>query len=136
MVKIISLARKKIIFCKLEDTVDIIANIMVDNNIGSVLVKDVNTNNFIGFIDDKMLFRLLTTGENPIPKKAKDIMKPLILVNGNLEIEEAWKEIDRKETDRFGVTDENNKVIGVVKKKTIGMLRLKQFKQKLGIEDI
>jgi CBS domain-containing protein len=136
MVKIISLARKKIIFCTTEDTVDNIAKIMVNHSIGSVLVKDIKTNKFLGYIDDKMLFRLLITGENPIPKIAKDIMKPFHLIDGNLEIEEAWKEMEKKDGDRFSVTDENGNIIGVVKKKTVGMLRLKYFKQKLGITDI
>ncbi len=136
MVKIINIARKNIIFCKSDDTVNIIAKLMVDYNIGSVLVKDIKNNQFIGLIDDRMLFRLLTYEENPIPKKAKEIMKSINHIYGDLDIEEAWEEMEKKEGERFCVIDQDNNVIGIVKKKTVGVLRLKYLKQKLGIIDI
>ncbi|MHA1272349.1 MAG: CBS domain-containing protein [Promethearchaeota archaeon] len=136
MVKLKTIARKNIIYCNRDDTVDKIAKIMVDHNIGSVLVRDPENEQFIGLIDDKMLFRLLTTGENPIPKKAEEIMVDLNKLSGELDIEQAWNEMEKINSDRFCVVDENNNVIGIVKKKTVGMLRLKYLKQKLGIIDI
>jgi len=136
MVNLISIARKNIIFCKDDDTIDIIAKIMVDHNIGSVLVKNVNSDEYIGLIDDRMLFRLLTIGENPIPKKAKDVMKPLNIIDGNYDIEKAWEKMQIVEDERFCVVDENERVVGIVKRQTIGYLRLKYLKQQLGIVDL
>ncbi|TFF96271.1 MAG: CBS domain-containing protein [Promethearchaeota archaeon] len=135
MVKLSTIARKNIIFCKKEDTVDTIATIMVRHHIGCVLVKDTITEEFIGLIDDRMLFRLLTLGENPIPKTAEEIMIPLHLIEGELEIEDDWHKMENSNAERFCVT-ENERVIGIVKKKTVGMLRLKHLKQKLGIIDV
>ncbi len=135
MVNILSIARKNIIFCKSDDEVPTIAQTMVDYDIGSVLIKN-EKGKFIGLIDDKMLFRLLTTGENPIPKKAREIMIPLIIINQDLDIEEAWEEMEKVQGERFCVVDDNTKVIGIVKKKTIGYLRLKHLKQKLGIQEL
>ena len=83
-----------------------------------------------------MLFRLLTSEENPIPKKAEEIMKPINTIYGDLDVEEAWEEMEKKEGERFCVIDQENNVIGIVKKKTIGVLRVKYLKQKLGIIDI
>lgn len=134
MSKIIDIARKNIIFCSDTDTVDIIAKIMVDHNIGSVFVRDGDA--YVGIIDDRMLFRLLIKGENPIPKKASEIMVPLEYINEDLEIEEAWEEMEKANTERFAVINEDKDVVGIVKKKTIGYLRLKNLKEKLGIIDI
>ncbi|MFX1316188.1 MAG: CBS domain-containing protein [Promethearchaeota archaeon] len=136
MVKVIDIARKNIIYCGNNDTVDTIAKIMVNHNIGSVLVKDIEKDKYIGLIDDRMLFRLLTTKENPIPKKAKDIMVSLNNIKANLDIEDAWKEMEKVKSQRFCVIDDKNNVVGIVKKKTIAYLRIKYLKQKLGIVDI
>ena len=136
MVKVINIARKNIIFCKIDDTVNIIAKIMTDNKIGSVLVKDIETDKFVGLIDDRRLFRLLTKKENPIPKKAKEIMVPLKTIKADFDIVEAWEDMEKKDGERFCIVDDKNNVIGIVKKRTIGILRLKYLKQKLGIVDI
>lgn len=136
MVKLKTIARKNIIYCEKGDTVNKIAKIMVDHNIGSVLVKDPLNEQFIGIIDDKMLFRLLTLKDNPITKKAEDIMANLNKLSGELDIEDAWNEMEKINAERYCVVDDKGKVIGIVKKKTIGMLRLKYLKQKLGIIDI
>ena len=63
-------------------------------------------------------------------------MKPINPIYGDLDIEEAWEEMEKKEGERFCVIDQDNNVIGIVKKKTVGVLRLKYLKQKLGIIDI
>ena len=136
MVKVINIARKDIIFCKIDDTVNIIAKIMTDYKIGSVLVKDIETDKFVGLIDDRRLFRLLTKKENPIPKKAKDIMVPLKTIKADFDIVEAWEDMEKKDGERFCIVDDKNNVIGIVKKRTVGILRLKYLKQKLGIVDI
>ncbi len=137
MVKIISIARKNIIFCKNDDTVDTIAKIMIEHNIGSVLVKNLDKNKYTGLIDDRLMFRLLTNNkENPITKKASEIMVPLKKIRANLDIEDAWEEMEKKDGERFCVVDSENKVIGIVKKRTVGFLRLKYLKQKLGIVDL
>jgi CBS domain-containing protein len=136
MVKVINIARKNIIFCKIDDTVNIIAKIMTDYKIGSVLVKDIETDKFVGLIDDRRLFRLLTKKENPIPKKAKEIMVPLKTIKADFDIVEAWEDMEKKDGERFCIVDDKNNVIGIVKKRTIGILRLKYLKQKLGIVDI
>src|SRR4030042_3405956 len=101
MVKLISVARKNIISCNKDVTVDKIAKILVDHNISSVLVKNNEMNKYIGIIDDRMLFHLLTTRENPIPKKAKDIIVPLNKINGTLEIDEAWAEMEKVKGEIF-----------------------------------
>ncbi len=137
MVKIISIARKNIIFCKNDDTVDTIAKIMIEHNIGSVLVKNLDKNNYTGLIDDRLMFRLLTNNkENPITKKASEIMVPLKKIRANLDIEDAWEKMEKKDGERFCVVDSENNVIGIVKKRTVGVLRLKNLKQKLGIVDL
>lgn len=136
MVKVINIARKNIIFCKIDDTVNIIAKIMTDYKIGSVLVKDIETDKFVGLIDDRRLFQLLTKKENPIPKKAKEIMVPLKTIKADFDIVEAWEDMEKKDGERFCIVDDKNNVIGIVKKRTIGILRLKYLKQKLGIVDI
>lgn len=136
MVKVINIARKNIIFCKIDDTVNIIAKIMTDYKIGSVLVKDIETDKFVGLIDDRRLFRLLTKKENPIPKKAKEIMVPFKTIKADFDIVEAWEDMEKKDGERFCIVDDKNNVIGIVKKRTVGILRLKYLKQKLGIVDI
>ena len=109
---------------------------MTDYKIGSVLVKDIETDKFVGLIDDRRLFRLLTKKENPIPKKAKEIMVPLKTIKADFDIVEAWEDMEKKDGERFCIVDDKNNVIGIVKKRTIGILRLKYLKQKLGIVDI
>ena len=57
-------------------------------------------------------------------------------INGNLDIEDAWEIMEKSEGEKFCTIDDDGKVIGIVKKNTVGVLRLKYLKQQLGSIDL
>ncbi|MHA1730493.1 MAG: CBS domain-containing protein [Promethearchaeota archaeon] len=133
MTRVIELARTKLVTADIETPINVLAKMMWDNNIGSILLTE--NDKIVGFIDDRSLFQLVSNNINPLEKKPREILKSLETIKADWDIEEAWDFMKTTIGKRFGVVDDNGKVLGILNKKTLGKIRLRLLKEELGIED-
>ncbi len=133
-VKITEIMRRELIKLPIESPIAAIAKVLWDNNIGSVVIYEGKEDNIIGFIDDRAIFKLIADSKNPLEVQARTIIKKLEMVPKNLTVKECWEKYGNTVHKRFGIVDENGKVIGILRKKTLAAFHMQLLKEELGIE--
>ncbi len=133
MVKTLELARTELITADIESPINVLAKMMWDNNVASILLTEKDK--IIGFIDDRSLFQLVANNINPLEKKPREILKTLETIPAIWDVDEAWEFMKTTIGKRFGVVDKNGKVLGILRKKTLAKMRLRLLKEELGIEE-
>jgi len=134
IIKITEIMRRELVKLSIDTPISGIAKILWDQNVGSVLIYDGKEDNIIGFIDDRAIFKLIADNRNPLEVKSKTILKKLECVPKNLTVKEMWEKYGNTIHKRFGVVDENGKVIGILRKKTLASFHMQLLKEELGIE--
>lgn len=132
MPKIIELARTNLIKADITATFQDIAVLMIENNVGSVVIVD---GEITGFIDDKTILRILSKNKNPLDLPINKVLTKFPKINQNDKVLDTWEKIKENEIERYGVTDDNGKIIGIVRKRTINDFRVTLLKKQLNIED-
>ncbi len=93
------------------------AKMMKDKKVGSLIVKDKNTNGIITERD--ILYKITAEGKDAKKVKVKDIMsKPLITIDANASVKDAIALMSKHNIRRVVVV-ENNQIIGVVTQRVI-----------------
>ncbi len=126
--------RRELIRLSIDSPISAIAKTLWDNNVGSVVIFDGKEDNIVGFIDDRAIFKLIAENKNPLETKSRSIVKKLELIPKNLTVKETWEKYGNTVHKRFGVVDENGKVIGILRKKTLAAFHMQLLKEELGIE--
>ncbi|MGQ9722119.1 MAG: CBS domain-containing protein [Candidatus Jordarchaeum sp.] len=112
------IARPNVITCKVTDDVPTVAKKMVDAEVGSIFVEDLN-GKIIGLITDGQVFRLVADREDPNRKTARDIMvTPIHKVEKDASLKEAWEIFQKTGYKRLAVTD-GDKIVGVLSRKIL-----------------
>lgn len=108
---------RNVITASPENTIQEIANLMSEKNIGSMIITDENQYP-IGIITDSDLRKKVATGKFPITAKAKEIMsKPVQTFKTNINAAEAIVEMMKKNIRHLCLTEDgtpNSKITGIV----------------------
>ncbi len=126
--------RRELIRLSIDSPISLIAKTLWDSNVGSVVIYEGKEDNIVGFIDDRAIFKLIAENKNPLEVKSRTIVKKLELIPKNLTVKETWEKYGNTVHKRFGVVDENGKVIGILRKKTLAAFHMQLLKEELGIE--
>jgi len=95
-----------------ETTLAAIAKVMIDNDIGCVLVMEENKP--IGIITERDIVKAVSQKQNPLKVKAKDIMSsPLITITPDATISEASRKMAKHKIERLPVML-GNKLVGII----------------------
>lgn len=112
------IARQIIFTCKITDDVPTVAKKMVDAEVGSIFVEDLE-GKIIGLITDGQILRLVADRESPNRKIAEDIMvTPVQEVEKDASIRDAWEIFQKTGYKRLAVTDKG-KIVGVLSRKIL-----------------
>jgi len=110
-------ARRTLITCNPNSSMFEVAKLMLEHNVGSVLVKD-SGEEIIGIITKNDILRQLIAGKDLKSIIAKNVMShPVASCNKTDTIEDALKKFGNY--SRLVVKDETGKVVGVAKKKIV-----------------
>ncbi len=108
---------KNVICAKPYNTVQEIAEIMSQKNIGSIIITDDNTYP-LGIITDTDLRKKIATGKFPVTTKAEEIMtKPVFTFKPDINAAEAIVEMMNKNIKHLCLTEDGtnkSKVVGIV----------------------
>ncbi len=98
-----------------ESTVCDCAKLMCEHHVGSIPVCDCNQK-IVGVVTDRdILLRAVACNKNTNTTKLSDIMTTNVCCcNENNDIEDATKIMSENQIRRIPVTDENNKIIGIL----------------------
>nr|MDO8081648.1 CBS domain-containing protein [Candidatus Freyarchaeota archaeon] len=115
------IARKNIVICKVDDTLSEVARMMVDEEVGSLLVED-DSGEIVGLITDREIFQIVAEGENPKELIAEDVMiSPVFTVDRNAPITEVQTIFEQTDAERIAV-EEGGKIVGVINRKIFDRL--------------
>ena len=115
------IARKNVVICKADEPLCEVARMMVEEEVGSLLVED-DSGEIVGLITDREIFRVIAEGENPKELIAEDVMKsPVFIVNRNAPILEVQMIFEQTNSERIAVED-GGKIIGMISRKILDRL--------------
>jgi CBS domain-containing protein len=116
---IVGAMSREVVTCHVSDPLPKVAQLMVDNWISSVFVKD-DKERVVGLITDGIVFRLVAKEKDPRRYKAGDVMvRDIIMVSPDASIEELRALFEKTKVKRVGVVDDNGKIIGVISKRWV-----------------
>lgn len=119
MVSVAEIMKTNVVTADPETNVIQLARIMTNNQIGSVVIKDLEKDEPLGIVTWSAIITLLGREGNPYQEKAKNLIKKkLITVDKSKSIIEAAKIMVKNNVDRLPVTD-NGKLIGILSYKDI-----------------
>lgn len=133
MPKIIEIARTNLIKTSNLASFQEVANLMISNNVGSVII--FKNDKIIGLIDDNTIIRLIAQGKNPLELKIEDYIKQIPTLKSDMDILDAWDFVQNKPEERWGVKNEKDEIIGIIRKRTINDFKMRILKEELNIED-
>lgn len=102
---------KKIIFSNLNDSIKDVSNLMKENNIGFIPIKD--NNNYIGVITDRDICLAIPTIKNVNDSIKSYITKNIIYIDINSTIEEALQKMSEYKIKRL-LVKEKDSTVGVL----------------------
>ncbi|MHA1578701.1 MAG: CBS domain-containing protein [Candidatus Freyarchaeota archaeon] len=115
------IARKNVVICKVDEPLCEVARMMVEEEVGSLLVED-DSGEIVGLITDREIFRIIAEGENPKELIAEDVMKsPVFTVNRNAPILEVQMIFEQTNSERIAVED-GGEIIGIISRKILDRL--------------
>ncbi|HMF32952.1 MAG TPA: CBS domain-containing protein [Candidatus Lokiarchaeia archaeon] len=135
MPKVREYMRTEIVRVPVDTPINEIAKLLWDNNIGSVLVFEDNEDNVLGFVDDRAIFKLIAENRNPLEVDTRSIIKKLETHSVHLTVQELWDQVQDSISKVLGIEDDDGKVVGIMRKKTLAKLRFQVLKEELGISD-
>jgi predicted transcriptional regulator len=133
MPRIVEFARTTLIKADISSSFSLLAELMLKENIGSIVItKD---DDIVGFIDDKTIMRLVSEGENPHDLEINEFIKDFPLIHQDTHLLDAWEDVKDHGKERYGVINDDGKIIGIIRKRTINRFRYLIMKEEMNIED-
>jgi predicted transcriptional regulator len=112
-------ARKRTAECSIDWPLKRIAQLMADENIGSLLVRDVE-GKIVGLLTDKIIFRAIAEGDIETEKHVGELkLEPIVTANKGADIEEVMLKFKDAPSGRIVMVDDNGNFVGILKKKNI-----------------
>lgn len=116
--KVIEIARKDLMLCRTSDNLLLVANLMLDRNVGSVLVE--NDHDVVGIVTKNDLLRAYLSGR-PWKETTADVVMshPVATCDADDTIDEALHKFQNTRYSRLAVKDKTGKIVGVAKRKIV-----------------
>ncbi len=112
-------AKHRITECGLDFTVKTATRLFVEENSGSLLVRD-DEGGYVGMLTDKVIFRAVADGIDLLDKTLADIdLEPIVKIGKNADLDEVMEKFNESGSGRIVMVDINNRVVGVLKRKNI-----------------
>jgi CBS domain-containing protein len=121
-IRIESVMTKEVKTAKATQTASAVASIMIQNNIGSVVITETENNFPVGIITERDIVRLAGTSQTlMLHLIARDIMsKPVITIDVASSIQDAIQSMKLNNIRRLPVVDrEGKKIVGIIADKDI-----------------
>ncbi|MHA1791699.1 MAG: CBS domain-containing protein [Promethearchaeota archaeon] len=129
---VIEYARKNLVTCPISSSIPEIANIMIENGVGSVFLAD-DKGKIVGMITDKAIFLQIAKGNNPVEMAPESMMEVLYTVSQEDPALDVLEYMKKNKLSRVGIKDENGRIIGVISQKKLKFEQLRILKEELGI---
>ncbi|TFG17727.1 MAG: CBS domain-containing protein [Promethearchaeota archaeon] len=133
MPKIIEFARTTLIKADVTSSFSTLAKLMLKENIGSIVITE--NDDIIGFIDDKTILRLVSQGQNMKELPITDFIQKFPLIYQDTHLLDAWQDVKDHESERYGIINDEGKIEGIIRKRTIKRFRYLILKEEMHIDD-
>ncbi|MFX1465581.1 MAG: cyclic nucleotide-binding/CBS domain-containing protein [Promethearchaeota archaeon] len=119
-VRVIDVARRNVVTCKSDETIPMVAKMMVDNWIGSVIVVN-DKQEPVGIVTDGIIFNLIAKGRNPTVLLVKQVMiKPVHTINEDTYVSDiSDDQFLKSKVNRLVVVNNEGKLVGVLSRKVV-----------------
>ena len=133
MPKIIDFARTTLIKADIGASFSSIAKLMLKENIGSIVITQ--DDEIVGFVDEKILLRLISEGKNPNDLIMGKFVQKFPLIHLDTHLLDAWEDVKDFPHERYGIINGEGKIMGIIRKRTINRFRYLIMKDEMHIED-
>jgi CBS domain-containing protein len=117
-------ARKTTAECRLDSPLAAVAKILIDEDIGSVLVKD-SSGRYCGLLTDKLIFKAIAGQSALSHMVVGDLdLEPIVFASKNASMGEVMLKFMETPSNRLVMVDDHGKVVGVLKKKNLDRFAL------------
>lgn len=112
-------ARKKIVYCWLDEPVTEVAKRLVTENIGSLVVDDRNGKH-VGMLTDAVIFNAISSCVDICDLQVKDLkLEPFVTAKMDADINEVMEKFKKTESGRIALLDDEGEIAGILKKKNL-----------------
>lgn len=112
-------ARKKVVYCWLDEPVNEAARRLAAENIGSMVVDD-RKGRHVGMLTDFVIFTAISANADVSGMQVKDLkLEPLVTAPMDAEINDVMGLFDKTESGRIALVDEDGDIAGILKKKNL-----------------
>lgn len=112
-------ARKKIVYCWLDEPVTEVAKRLVTENIGSLVVDDRNGKH-VGMLTDAVIFKAISSSVDICDLQVKDLkLEPFVTAKMDADINEVMEKFKKTESGRIALLDDEGEIAGILKKKNL-----------------
>ncbi len=120
MVKVSDVMKTDVVSADPEATIRTLTQIMNNNQLGSVVVKDFEKEEPMGIVTWSTIITFIANKGNPDQMKAKNLMKKkLITIEEDKPVLEASRLFVKHDIDRMPVVDKSGKLVGILSYKDI-----------------
>ena len=133
MPKIIEFARTTLIKADFTSTFSFLAELMLKENIGSIVITQ--NEEIVGFVDDKSILKLISESKNPNDLKVENFVQKFPLIHQDTHILDAWEDVKDFPHERYGIINDEGRIMGIIRKRTINRFRYLIMKEEMNIED-
>jgi predicted transcriptional regulator len=112
-------ARKKVVYCWLDECVNDAAQRLAEENIGSMIADD-RKGKHVGMLTDIILFKAISIGSELYDLKVKDLeLEPFVTLKMDASVDEAMGLFNRTSASRIALVDGDGDIIGIIKRKNL-----------------
>lgn len=116
--KVVEIARKDLVLCRTSDCLLLVANLMLDRNVGSVLVE--SGHDVVGIVTKNDLLRTYLSGRSWKETTADVVMShPVATCDADDTIDGALHKFQNTRYSRLAVKGRTGKIVGVAKRKVV-----------------
>ena len=133
MPKIIEFARTNLIKADNTSSFSSLAELMLKENIGSIVITQ--DDDIVGFVDDKTILRLVSEGRDINELQITDYIQKFPLIYQDTHLLDAWQDIKDHGRERYGIINDEGKIMGIIRKRTINRFRYLIMKEEMHIDD-
>ena len=117
-IRVIEAMTKKPLVVKPEDSLKEVANLMLKEDVGGVIVKE--NGKAVGILTERDLIRVIAKGDGLADTKLREVMSTkLIKIDPNEDIYDAMLKMNKENIRRLPVVDKNDKFVGLLTEKDI-----------------
>ena len=112
-------AKRRIVECDGDFTLKTAVGLFVDENCGSILVKD-SKGEYIGLLTDTAVFRAISEGLDLSKMTVSEIgLEPIVRLDKNADIDEVMSKFNECGSTRILMVDSGSRIVGILKRSNL-----------------